>query len=672
MGKAKTTKTSPPTTTSNNDLESWSWIPHMSDKAYILLTILAAIVTSYNTVYNQFVFDDERGIVKNPDLLPSTPLTDLLKHDFWGTPMENFNSHKSYRPVTVLSFRWNYAFSKLDPASYHLTNVFIHAFACALAFVTAKHLFLGNSRAAFVASLIFAVHSIHTEAIANIVGRAELLSAVFFLASILAYIRSVSTSPVSWSLKWYFVAILMGVLALLSKEQGVLCLVVCAAYDAIAVSHLNPIQALLGLFGKQPSHVQAAVMSAYRRRVWALALVSMALVFGRIKMNQGSTIPLNPNEHLVAFHPSYVTRFFSLSYYALVNVWLLLFPNHLCSDWSFGTIPLLESATDARILLVVVFLGALASLIAFIFWSPKEDRIPIKIGLVIALLTYLPSSGMFFSVGFVIAERILYLPSIGYCLVLVWTLGKSRKSLQILIVLVLIGFLSAKTIYRNSEWHSNFSIHEAGARTCSNNVKLLANYGLELHSKRDDKTLSEQERAQYLRRAETTYRQALAIDPYYVAACFNLGNLLQETNRLEEAAEVYERSLRRPDPSKATIGLLNNLASVLYYLKRYDDSEKTFLNLLQLDPNHYSAINGLASLYGALGKNDLAEKYFKELIGLQPDYAEARFNYGTLLVQMKRLDDAEKQLKEALRINPSHEKALNNLKYVEYERTRKA
>lgn len=81
--------------------------------------------------------------------------------------MHKTTSHKSYRPLTVLTFRWNYAFSELSPAMYHLTNAVIHAAACWLLFVLCTRIF-DSRKSSFLCALIFAVHSIHTEAVCEI------------------------------------------------------------------------------------------------------------------------------------------------------------------------------------------------------------------------------------------------------------------------------------------------------------------------------------------------------------------------------------------------------------------------------------------------------------------------------------------------------------------------
>ena len=90
--------------------------------------------------------------------------------------MENFNSHKSYRPLTVLTFRLNYALSGLDPAAFHITNVLLHAVTCVLFFLLANKYF-HDVRASFVAALVFAVHSVHTEAVCSTVHHHRLFIA---------------------------------------------------------------------------------------------------------------------------------------------------------------------------------------------------------------------------------------------------------------------------------------------------------------------------------------------------------------------------------------------------------------------------------------------------------------------------------------------------------------
>ncbi|XP_017160630.1 transmembrane and TPR repeat-containing protein 3-like [Poecilia reticulata] len=115
----------------------------MSWKEMLLLTGLV-VGCYWNSLSCGFVFDDVSAILDNKDLRPSTPLRNLFLNDFWGTPMAEERSHKSYRPLTVLTFRLNYLFSELSAASYHLLNIVLHGVVCML-FLRVCRLFLDKT-----------------------------------------------------------------------------------------------------------------------------------------------------------------------------------------------------------------------------------------------------------------------------------------------------------------------------------------------------------------------------------------------------------------------------------------------------------------------------------------------------------------------------------------------
>ena len=205
-----------------------------------------------------------RAIKTNPDILPSTPLSSLLRNDFWGTPLSHSGSHKSYRPVTVLSFRLNYLAGGLRPWGYHLVNVLLHCLACGLFGQLAGRLLGPADPAAWLAALLFAVHPVHTEAVAGVVGRADVGAAVLFLLSFSAYgcylrqrdardaarpaLRNGSASghhhaapvpppPRCW--RPLLACFVLAAAAMLTKEHGITVLGVCAVYDLLVYNKLT-------------------------------------------------------------------------------------------------------------------------------------------------------------------------------------------------------------------------------------------------------------------------------------------------------------------------------------------------------------------------------------------------------------------------------------------------
>lgn len=147
---------------------------------------LVAALLFANTWKGDFVYDDSRAIVSNEDLRPSSSWMDLWRHDFWGTRLEHAGSHQSWRPLCVLSFRLNYFWSGLNPKSYHVVNVILHSLVT-LCLTLLVQPIIRRRWIRWIVSLAFAVHPIHCEAVASIVGRAELGAALHTLVALLAY-----------------------------------------------------------------------------------------------------------------------------------------------------------------------------------------------------------------------------------------------------------------------------------------------------------------------------------------------------------------------------------------------------------------------------------------------------------------------------------------------------
>ena len=125
---------------------------------------MVALVLYLNTLDCGIVFDDEAAIAWNKDLRPTSPWTNLLRHDFWGGSLTHPSSHKSYRPLCAATFKLNYLIHELQPMGYHLVNVLLHSAVCYL-YVLLCGVIFGDVWPALIAGLLFAVHPIHTEAV---------------------------------------------------------------------------------------------------------------------------------------------------------------------------------------------------------------------------------------------------------------------------------------------------------------------------------------------------------------------------------------------------------------------------------------------------------------------------------------------------------------------------
>ena len=167
--------------------------------------------------------------------------------------MKSNASHKSYRPITIITFRWNFFFGGLNPVGYHIVNIILHSLTTVLFFQLSLKLFHGCIFPSALSGIIFAVHPIHTEAVTSVVGRADVLCAAFYLLAILSYTKCFPVynlqgfdkpflRPSRYSRLWLCATLIFTVLSLLSKEMGVTVLAVCFLYDVCFICQIGKLQ----------------------------------------------------------------------------------------------------------------------------------------------------------------------------------------------------------------------------------------------------------------------------------------------------------------------------------------------------------------------------------------------------------------------------------------------
>ena len=118
-----------------------------------------------NSLAGDLVFDDRAAIVENKDLFPSSPWSNLLWHDFWGDPLTNNKSHKSFRPLSSATFKLNYHLHGLSVTGYHLVNVLLNGLVTYLYVQFCELVFPRGVWSSLFAGLLFSAHPLHTEAV---------------------------------------------------------------------------------------------------------------------------------------------------------------------------------------------------------------------------------------------------------------------------------------------------------------------------------------------------------------------------------------------------------------------------------------------------------------------------------------------------------------------------
>mmetsp|Transcript_23264 Transcript_23264/g.71571 ORF Transcript_23264/g.71571 Transcript_23264/m.71571 type:complete len:706 (-) Transcript_23264:438-2555(-) len=391
-------------------------------KREILCLGVFALLLHIQNLQNDIVWDDRVAVALNRDLQLTTPVTNLWCHDYWGQPMAAVDSHKSWRPLATLTFRWNYAIHSLHPAGYHFVNVLINAISCCLVLVLGRQ-FFGDARIATLAAIAFAVHPIHTEAIACIVGRADLLCGLFFLSAVHFHVAAGSLLHASsaehvWRCVLFsFLAYVFAAAASLSKEIGLTCFPLLTVLEIIPLLCNVQVLSRSSMIGKNTTRFIVRVScdrSFYVRCVVAqVGALSMAFlhvarhgeeVFYKwtfLENSIASSLDDLPLPRILSYAQTHALYFSKL-----------VFPLHLCYDYGHPCIGHIASVLDIRNFLPVV-LYAICAVISLLGVHYRSQKVLIIVAL--AMLPFVPASQIFFPIGTILGERLLYLPSVGVC-----------------------------------------------------------------------------------------------------------------------------------------------------------------------------------------------------------------------------------------------------------------
>ncbi|XP_052833233.1 protein O-mannosyl-transferase TMTC3 isoform X2 [Octopus bimaculoides] len=631
---------------------------------YSVILVVIIFVCYINSLQCGFVFDDLSAIIDNQDLRPHVPLSNLFWNDFWGTPMNKEDSHKSYRPLCVLTFRLNYALTALNPMSYHLVNIILHAVVSVL-LMRVCCLFL-HRFTALLAAVLFALHPIHTEAVTGVVGRAESLSACFFLAALLVYAKaSKHPSRTNW---WFLLLTLLFVVAaMLSKEQGITVVGVCCVYEIVIAQKITP-QNILKDFanickGKIsfPAWLRTSVL-----RGTFLVGSTLFLLLARIKI-MGAELPVFTkfdNPASVSYTPC---RQLTFNYLLAVNQWLLLCPSWLCCDWTMGTVPLVQSFLDIRNLSTLIFYIVLFKFVAFALTKQGPRARAIIMSLTLLILPFVPASNLFFPVGFVVAERVLYTPSMGFCILvalgfelLIQHTNKTLKMVLWGLMVFLLTVHGLKTIIRNFDWESEYILFKSAVKVNQRNAKLFNNIGHAL-----EKTSNWSEALEY-------FTFAAKVQPDDIGAHINVGRTYQHLNMSKEAEKAFQTAIDLFPPviqgksytarvAPSHLNAFLNLASLISKNEsRLKEAEKLYKSAITMRADYVKAYMSRGEVLVRLGRLEEAKEQYRIALHYEQSDADIYYNIGVVNLEQKNLLEANTFFEQALRLNPDHQQTLFN------------
>jgi Tfp pilus assembly protein PilF len=545
-----------------------------------------------------------------------------------------------YQPLSWMSLGLDYLIWGTDPFGYHLTNLIIHAANTVLFFLVCRRLLsvvfafprettwhAGLNAAAGLAALLFAVHPLRVESVAWATERRDVLSALFFLASVDCYLRAQRPQQSQSRRGWFSLSLVAYVLSLLAKATAVMLPLVLLLFDVYPL-------------GRLPGRLTTWFKPDHRRVLFEkLPFFVLAGVFGMIALSaQQHTGALRPVQQYFLSH-RLAQSFYGVCFY----LWKSLFPARLS--------PLYELPFDfAALAPLFIFCGAAAvSITLLLYWTRRRWPALLASWLYYNLMLA-PVSGVAQSGPQLAADRYTYLSCLSWSLLLgggFYYLSKSagqsdgRRRLfvtsstgAILVVMVLAMLTWKQThVWRDTRslWEHVIAVGPPSSIAFYNMGRAIEHEG-------------------YNERAMEYYQRSLAVNPTLADAHHNLARLLARNGQQLQAMEHYRRALAIKPRDADTH---NNLGLLLAVRGEIPASLREFERAVEIDPNHGRAYFNMARVFARQGELDKSVQSYRHALKINPDEVEIHLGLGEVLAWQGQLEEAAAHFREAVKINPA-------------------
>lgn len=621
-----------------------------------IIIIAFALLLYVQSVFFNYACDDISVIPENNLVQKGfSAIPTLLSTDRLFGANDASERMPEYRPVPMIIFALEWQFFPDNPHVYHFMNVLLYALTCWMLFLVLCKLFKSrNLILPFVCTLLYAANPVHTEVVANIKSMDEILCFLFGLLSAWLFIgffekRSV-LKFVTASVCFFF--------SLLSKETGIAFLVI--------------IPLALFISTEKTAYKKLLLITA------ALILVSAAFLIIRFHVlasfPKDKTGVLNSSYYnsLIAA-PDFVSQKATAFYMLLRYVFLLVFPYNLSYDYSFSEIPNQQILSPGAIagMVFYLFIGIYA-----VIKIRKKD--PLAFAILFYLLTLAPVSNIFFLIHWTMAERFLFMPSLGFCLVLALLLIKITKTEMykskfktfgqliktnaglFILLCIITGLHSFRTIARNPDWKDSTTLFSHDVKVVPNSARAHFNYGNVLlftlypQEKNPEKQLS------LLKSAVKEYSGAATIFPDFSYAYYYLGGAYFKLGDAGNAIINYEKAARYFRPV-APAQLYCDLGLLYCNEKQYGKAISILDSCVKYYPGHTDAYAKKSYVYLSEGKNEEAIGECDKLIKIDPQNIFAYMNKGCGYINMKQYAKGIETLNQGLRIDSTNAECLRFL-----------
>jgi Flp pilus assembly protein TadD len=591
---------------------------------YLLVVVLAWL--PYLGLTNEpLVYDAPATVLRN-QAVQSGPLNDLLSVDFWGYRLDAAHGTRSYRPLVSLTYAVEGRLFDNAPAAFHLTDVALHCLAALLVVLLAES--LGLRRVwAVAAGALFAIHPIQTEAVASVVGRADLMAAVCLLGALVLHLRA------------------DGARRPLVLDAGALALIAAAFFCkeyAVAFPFVLAGTDLARWWGSR------------RRpgRAIPFGLASIGLLVGylwlryRLFGSLGGVPMLAASDHPL-FDAPWIVRLSMAWRLMALAARLLVLPFGLNHHYRVGTLEIVESPFHPLAIVGVVL--SVGGLVLAIFVSRRvRDSVPLVAWLLV-FAPLLPALNLVSLGGVVFAERFLYLPVVGLALVAAFTLERccvTPEARRIAVVGLCLAVVAGCVLgaRRVTDWSSDERLARSSVESYPGGAEVWRDLGLALGARGRHQEASEalEKAAELAPDAPQTW-QALS------TALFNLG-------RYADSAEAWRHCYELlPGDSAVAALYVDALIRASEALLAQGDTEQGVRLLRRasdVDPNLARTMHETGLRLERDSRYADAAGVYRRILYLRPDHVPTMFNLGRVLILAGHPEQAAEWLRAGLDRQP--------------------
>jgi len=590
---------------------------------WVVVLILCAAVPYLNTLLNDFVYDDSMQVLANPFIQSFHYLREIFTTTAWSFTGQGPSNY--YRPMMSFGYLLCYQVFGRSAYGFHLVNVALHVAVVMAVFLLTTQLFQSR-QLAFWASLLFALHPVHTESVAWISGVTDLELTVFYVLTFSLYVKLARPGGQS-DRRTQVAMVAVFFLAAFSKEQALTLPLLATIYEH-------------GVRADREETTWSQKLARYD----LLWIAAAAYVVVRVWLLRAFA-PLSQ-------FPDLTRSQTVLSAIALVGqyFWKLFFPARLNAFYVFHKS---VSLGDWRVLAGGI---ACVGYVALLVWLARRDR-RLAFALLWLLLTLLPVLNANWVGENVFAERYLYLPSVGFCWLLasagLWLWNKAGagrpawKTAYALGLGALAILCVLRIVTRNRDWHDNFTFYTRTLAASPDAYLIRVDLGAVYDEKGDAEN------------AEHEWQEVLRSHPKNAVALADLGTLYSRQNLNSLATEYLQRSVKS-DPQYADAHI--KLGFVYLNLGEMDQAESEFRSALKMAPLNVSGYAGLANVYWKRGDSAKTEELFQQAQRVNPGDPRVYFAMGEFYARTGRPEQARRQYERALQLDPENAPALAGLK----------